>query len=366
METPYPQFPEDTTKSSKVFAASLTMVVLLVAGYALAAKLGGLWPFEGETDTVFCTQDAKLCPDGSYVGRTGPNCEFSACPNESETADWEIYKNQEYNFEFKYPQGFALGTNPQIYDWSKSIEEGQPGTFWLKITKDRWQERLAKKNSYQSGSSCTTNKDYFEESCEVISISPYVMKYIVRQAAGKVDVYYVIGDSLEVLFDGLLPSGAPDKATSFNDTDQKVIKQILSTFKFEDEAIEWKTYTNPEHGFEVKYPPTLTKEGPGLFEWKDSSGKAVFGITIRTALSPQEQSSLVNNWFDNTPTDSIVWLGRSGNKFVYQYCDGPACGAETVAFVIPHNTGVLALEFYGNRSMDETENQIFSTFKFTK
>lgn len=21
-----------------------------------------------------------LCPDGSYVGRTGPNCEFSECP----------------------------------------------------------------------------------------------------------------------------------------------------------------------------------------------------------------------------------------------------------------------------------------------
>jgi len=29
---------------------------------------------------VACTQEAKLCPDGSYVSRTGPNCEFSACP----------------------------------------------------------------------------------------------------------------------------------------------------------------------------------------------------------------------------------------------------------------------------------------------
>jgi hypothetical protein len=27
-----------------------------------------------------CTLEAKLCPDGSYVGRTGPNCEFAACP----------------------------------------------------------------------------------------------------------------------------------------------------------------------------------------------------------------------------------------------------------------------------------------------
>lgn len=29
---------------------------------------------------VACTLEAKQCPDGSYVGRTGPNCEFAACP----------------------------------------------------------------------------------------------------------------------------------------------------------------------------------------------------------------------------------------------------------------------------------------------
>ncbi len=27
-----------------------------------------------------CTADAKICPDGSAVGRTGPKCEFMACP----------------------------------------------------------------------------------------------------------------------------------------------------------------------------------------------------------------------------------------------------------------------------------------------
>ena len=32
--------------------------------------------------SVYCTQEAKLCSDGSYVGRTGPNCEFSLCPKE--------------------------------------------------------------------------------------------------------------------------------------------------------------------------------------------------------------------------------------------------------------------------------------------
>jgi len=28
-----------------------------------------------------CTTEAKVCPDGSVVGRAGPNCEFEKCPN---------------------------------------------------------------------------------------------------------------------------------------------------------------------------------------------------------------------------------------------------------------------------------------------
>jgi len=32
------------------------------------------------SDQVMCTQDVKECPDGSYVSRSGPNCEFAQCP----------------------------------------------------------------------------------------------------------------------------------------------------------------------------------------------------------------------------------------------------------------------------------------------
>ncbi|MFA6269236.1 MAG: hypothetical protein WCW13_02255 [archaeon] len=31
---------------------------------------------------VACTMEAKVCPDGSYVGRTAPLCEFTPCPGE--------------------------------------------------------------------------------------------------------------------------------------------------------------------------------------------------------------------------------------------------------------------------------------------
>ncbi len=33
------------------------------------------------TTPVMCTMEAKQCPDGSFVGRSGPKCEFAGCPN---------------------------------------------------------------------------------------------------------------------------------------------------------------------------------------------------------------------------------------------------------------------------------------------
>ncbi len=33
-----------------------------------------------------CSQEAKICPDGTSVGRSGPNCEFAACPDVSKPA----------------------------------------------------------------------------------------------------------------------------------------------------------------------------------------------------------------------------------------------------------------------------------------
>jgi hypothetical protein len=35
-------------------------------------------------DDVFCTEDAKICPDGTGVGRVPPSCEFAPCPGEEQ------------------------------------------------------------------------------------------------------------------------------------------------------------------------------------------------------------------------------------------------------------------------------------------
>ncbi|MEX1061926.1 MAG: thioredoxin family protein [Patescibacteria group bacterium] len=63
--------------------------VWLLLGLAiLLAALGGAgyWLWQKPTSPA-CTQEAKLCPDGSYVGRVGPNCEFAACPTPQQDED---------------------------------------------------------------------------------------------------------------------------------------------------------------------------------------------------------------------------------------------------------------------------------------
>ncbi len=46
----------------------------------IAMSVIALQIFSGQKSQVACTMEAKLCPDGSSVGRTGPSCEFAPCP----------------------------------------------------------------------------------------------------------------------------------------------------------------------------------------------------------------------------------------------------------------------------------------------
>lgn len=57
-------------------------ILIGVLGVVIVA---GLWVVNVRTARApdggkACTQEAMLCPGGSAVGRTGPNCEFAACP----------------------------------------------------------------------------------------------------------------------------------------------------------------------------------------------------------------------------------------------------------------------------------------------
>lgn len=64
-------------KVSYVILGSIIVAFALVAIVTSNKKQNS-----GDSGGIVCTMEAKLCPDGSAVGRSGPKCEFAPCPGE--------------------------------------------------------------------------------------------------------------------------------------------------------------------------------------------------------------------------------------------------------------------------------------------
>lgn len=57
---------------------TIYIVLALIVIISVAAVANSIMQQKG--GQVACTAEAKICPDGTAVGRTGPNCTFAPCP----------------------------------------------------------------------------------------------------------------------------------------------------------------------------------------------------------------------------------------------------------------------------------------------
>ncbi len=119
----FPTPPEPKKSSPLILIAIVLVVIALLAAiaYAIGLQFGNLGQGDkniSSTTPQACTEEVKICDDGSSVGRTGPNCEFAECPivNKQERRyvclGNEPYKEENFKIGFTCEPGISVVSSP--------------------------------------------------------------------------------------------------------------------------------------------------------------------------------------------------------------------------------------------------------------
>lgn len=214
------------------------LIILIIFGVLVVA--GGIYWWQkdyiyykifGVVDYIpgGCNQSGvRQCSDGLYVSRTGPNCEFAECPlsnltstSSINTSNWQIYRNEKYGFEVKYPLDFKeqKAESDMTLLAIMKTDRGSSHYFTISVIKNYRVEQIL---------------STIEEVKEINIGGHLGYKYFYIEGAGmsEVALFQVGKDALNISFD--LIGNGQNFATA-NDRKiyiQNFFDQILSTFKF--------------------------------------------------------------------------------------------------------------------------------------
>lgn len=228
--------PTNPPRRLKLFLVAGGMIVFLaiLIGFAVYLQKARKTP-EG----IACTQEAKQCPDGSYVSRTGPNCEFAPCPTPTPdpTANWKTYIDQQRTFSFKYPPDLVL--RPLIQsDETESISFAFDNKEKLVLSKLPNSQNMDLREFNEKIKLTDTKIEY--ESILVNGYEALLMR-TKWPCINECDPTQVKNGQYHVEFKGNkivvgFKINTLDKVGSTSISDEKWLDQILSTFKFLDET----------------------------------------------------------------------------------------------------------------------------------
>ncbi len=229
-----PEAPVQPPKKNFPKIVILLIVILLIG-------IGGVYAVRYFTRPKICTLEAKLCPDGSAVGRVLPNCEFAPCPTSAptvppatstpdETANWKTYKGEKENVTFKYPPIWV--EQPNLIRGSGFDQE-------IRDPEEKYRLTFSSVGNYNQ----VTGKQYV--SLDEFEGMPYKVRVVIvdgqegRQPlprAGSENINAVNFFSKDSKFIYTLELQTGDTALNTSETDvqkgQQLFDQILSTFKF--------------------------------------------------------------------------------------------------------------------------------------
>ncbi|HPJ16775.1 MAG TPA: Gmad2 immunoglobulin-like domain-containing protein [Candidatus Woesebacteria bacterium] len=138
------------------------------------------------------------------------------------TSNWQTYKNDQYGFEFQYPEELTLKTK----NINRPNDEAQ---------------------LFDSNNNQLINIDYVpsfscpKETCKLLAPTNFGNTTFVPIETESGELSYIVNNTYRIWVNTKL-----DK--------NNISPQILSTFKFTPDTSTWKTFKNTERNYEIKYP----------------------------------------------------------------------------------------------------------------
>lgn len=212
-----------TSKFFILFVIISSLIAFIIGGFVLGTKNSG---------QKACTLEAKICPDGSSVSRTGPNCEFSKCPSADQTTNWKTYTDP--TFSIKYPVDYQLNINKIVA--TEGIIEPQANTIQLispvlpsstgnlSIIIAYKATKLYLEEAVKQGSTCAELSSKILEPIK-IGNSMFSQSGLINCGPNAVAFFYVLNN-------GNIYEAKVETTADFENNALPVVKQILATLKF--------------------------------------------------------------------------------------------------------------------------------------
>lgn len=353
------------------------------------------------TNSVACTLDAKICPDGSAVGRTGPNCEFTECPT---TTNTNSETNQSTNTNTTATE--VLPTNVKRFtssnlgitftylttakDYKATVQEIGDKVYintnvstTNPITNGQWVQVFSKDSSDTLTQAITkrflsgiSTKDCFVTVQSRTNISKTQSAAIIDWPAALIDDTHPFGDNSKCPKEYqktngerylLTDSQDPTKLLFFsigqyaiqgwNDNYETTWQQTLRITEANPTA-GWKTYTNSTYRYSFKYPPPWV-----IRDEVTTTEEVILGCGIDTECRDDVKVF-------PTPNSLSAWKASFSSADHYVWSDTtldgePALRVETNEFGLRY-VGVIKnnrLYVIGGNSL--IDKGLLSTFTFT-